>query len=72
LHFPVVLFESAYWDELLDWFRDDLLRDGMISPEDVELLHLTDDPEEAVARVLECYDRRCARLPAAPAKADAQ
>ncbi len=72
LHFPVVLFDSAYWDELLDWFRDDLLRDAMISPGDVELLHVTDDPEDVVARVLECYDRRCAHVPAAPAKADAQ
>jgi uncharacterized protein (TIGR00730 family) len=72
MHFPVVLFESAYWDELLDWFRDDLLRDGMISPDDVELLHVTDDPEEVVVRVLDCYDRRCAHVPATPAKADAQ
>jgi hypothetical protein len=44
----------------------------MISPEDVELLHLTDDPDEAVQLVLECYERRCAHVPAAPAKADAQ
>jgi uncharacterized protein (TIGR00730 family) len=72
LHFPVVLFDSAYWDELLDWFRDDLLRDGMISPDDVALLHLTDDPEEVVARVLECYEQRCAHVPASAAKADAQ
>jgi uncharacterized protein (TIGR00730 family) len=72
LHFPVVLFDSAYWDDLLDWFRDDLLADGMISPDDVELLHVTDDPDDAVARVLECYDRRCAHVPAAPVKADAQ
>ncbi len=72
LNFPVVLFDSAYWDELLDWFRDDLLTDGMISPEDVDLLHVTDDPEDAVIRVIECYDRRCALIPAAPRKADAQ
>src|SRR6266568_3741442 len=72
VHFPVVLFDSAYWDELLDWFRDDLLRDGMISPDDLELLHVTDDPEDAVARVLECYDRRCAPVAAEPVKADAQ
>jgi uncharacterized protein (TIGR00730 family) len=72
LHFPVVLFEPAYWDELLDWFRDDLLRDGMISPDDVELLHVTDDPDDVVARVIECYERRCAHVPATPAKADAQ
>jgi uncharacterized protein (TIGR00730 family) len=72
LHFPVVLYESAYWDELLDWFRDDLLRDGMISPADVELLYVTDDPEEAVTQVLNCYERRCTHVSATPAKADAQ
>jgi uncharacterized protein (TIGR00730 family) len=72
LHFPVVLFESAYWDELLGWFRDDLLADGMISADDVELLHVTDDPEDAVGSVLACYERRCAHVPAEPVKADAQ
>ena len=72
LHFPVVLFDSAYWDELLDWFRDDLLADGMISPDDLELLHVTDDVEDAVQQVISCYDRRCAHVPADPVKADAQ
>ena len=72
LHFPVVLFDVDYWTELLVWVKNEALADGMISPEDVELLHLTDDPDEAVQRVLECYERRCAHAPAAPAKADAQ
>jgi uncharacterized protein (TIGR00730 family) len=72
LHFPVVLFDSAYWDELLDWFRDDLLADGMISPDDLELLHVTDEIEDAVQQVVACYDRRCALVPADPVKADAQ
>ena len=72
LHFPVVLFDVDYWTELLVWVRNEALADGMISPEDVELLHLTDDPEEAVQLVLECYERRCAHVPAKPAKADAQ
>jgi uncharacterized protein (TIGR00730 family) len=72
LHFPVVLFDSSYWDELLDWFRDDLLADGMISPEDVDLLHVTDDPEDAATQVIECYERRCAQVPTEPVKADAQ
>jgi hypothetical protein len=45
----------------------------MISPEDLELLHVTDDIDDAVAQVLECYDRRCAETAiASPAKADAQ
>ena len=72
LHFPVVLFDSAYWDELLDWFRDDLLADGMISPDDLELLHVTDDTEDAVDQVIRCYRGRCAHVPAEPVKAEAQ
>jgi uncharacterized protein (TIGR00730 family) len=72
LHFPVVLFDSGYWGELLDWVKGELLVDRMISPDDLDLLHVTDDIDDAVARVLECYDRRCADMPAEPAKADAQ
>jgi hypothetical protein len=72
LHFPVVLFDSDYWTELLQWVRGELLADHMISPEDLDLLFVTDDEDEAVAQVLECYERRCAEMPAAPAKADAQ
>jgi uncharacterized protein (TIGR00730 family) len=72
LHFPVVLVDSDYWGELLDWVRGELLADGMISAEDVDLLFVTDDLDEAVAHVLDCYERRCAHSPAEPAKADAQ
>jgi uncharacterized protein (TIGR00730 family) len=72
LHFPVVLFDTDYWGELLDWVRSELLADGMISPDDVELLFVTDDPGEAVGQVVRCYDERCAEMPAEPEKADAQ
>ena len=72
LHFPVVLFDSEYWRPLLDWIRDRLLADGMISAEDLELLEVTDDPERVVALQLEAYRRRAPSTPAAPAKADAQ
>jgi hypothetical protein len=44
----------------------------MVSPEDVELLTVTDDPAVAIATIVECYDRRCAATPAEPEKADAQ
>jgi uncharacterized protein (TIGR00730 family) len=70
--FPVVLFDSDYWGEMVDWIRGELLADGMISPDDIELLHVTDDEDEAVRLVLACYERRCASRPAAPEKADAQ
>jgi uncharacterized protein (TIGR00730 family) len=72
LHFPVVLFDSDYWSELLAWMRKELLARGMISPEDVDLLFVTDDPDKAVQVVIECHERRCASVPAEPAKADAQ
>jgi uncharacterized protein (TIGR00730 family) len=72
LHFPVVLFDPDYWSGLLDWIQKRLLAEGMISPNDQDLLVVTDEPAEAVATVVACYERRCAGLPSAPAKADAQ
>jgi uncharacterized protein (TIGR00730 family) len=71
-HFPVVLFDAGYWRPLLDWVRERLLPEGMISTEDLDLLAVTDNPTEAVATIIECYDRRCATEPAEPEKADAQ
>jgi uncharacterized protein (TIGR00730 family) len=72
LDFPVVLVDSGFWLPLLDWVRERPLAEGMVSPEDVELLTLTDDPDEAVATIVERYDRRSAGIPAEPEKADAQ
>jgi uncharacterized protein (TIGR00730 family) len=72
LHFPTILFGSAFWADMVDWIKDELLRDKLISPDDIELLHVTDDPDETVARVLECYDKRCADMPHTAAKEDAQ
>ena len=57
-HFPVVLFGSDYWAELLDWTERRLLVDGMISAGDLERLQVTDDPDAAVALVLARYTER--------------
>jgi uncharacterized protein (TIGR00730 family) len=72
LHFPVILFDSEYWGPLMEWIRGRLLAEEMISPEDLDLLHVTDDPTDAIATIVECYERRCAEMPAAAAKADAE
>jgi uncharacterized protein (TIGR00730 family) len=72
LHFPVVLFDSRFWQPMLDWVRERPLAEEMVSPEDLELVAVTDDPAEAVRTIVECYDRRCAAMPAEPEKADAQ
>jgi uncharacterized protein (TIGR00730 family) len=70
--FPVVLFDSAYWRDLLDWIRGRPLAEGMISPDDLNLLYLTDDPEQAVGIVIERHEKRVGQTGAEPAKADAQ
>jgi uncharacterized protein (TIGR00730 family) len=48
-HFPIVLFGKRYWSGLLDWMGDEVVRLGAIAPEDLKLLTITDDPEEAAA-----------------------
>jgi uncharacterized protein (TIGR00730 family) len=63
-NFPVVLYDTDYWAELLAWIRSELLADGMISPEDLDLLHSTDDPIEAAEDVIEHLDARSAEVPA--------
>jgi hypothetical protein len=55
--FPVVLVGTAYWSGLLDWIRGALLDGGKISPADLELVALTDDPAEAV-RIVTHADRQ--------------
>jgi uncharacterized protein (TIGR00730 family) len=72
LNFPVVVVDSDFWQELLAWVRVEPLADGLVSPEDLELLHVTDDPAEAVRVVVEHYEQRTAVTPAEPGKADAQ
>jgi uncharacterized protein (TIGR00730 family) len=53
--FPVVLMGSEYWQGLIDWLRDKVLAEGNISPEDLEIFELTDDPKEAARIITEFY-----------------
>jgi len=46
--FPIVLFGSAYWGGLVDWLRDTMLVDGKVGAADVDMLHVTDDIDEAI------------------------
>jgi uncharacterized protein (TIGR00730 family) len=46
-HFPIVLYGTEYWNGLLDWMRKVVLGRGAMSPEDFDLVSLTDDPEQA-------------------------
>jgi uncharacterized protein (TIGR00730 family) len=61
-NFPVVLVGREYWRGLLDWIVERPLGEDKISPEDVELYTLTDDPDE-VCEVLQSAAHRQARQP---------
>jgi len=58
--FPIVLFDSDYWDEMLEWVRDEMLDDGLISSEDFAGILRTGDPVQAVRLVVSHYDQRVA------------
>lgn len=79
-HFPVVLWGRRYWQPLLEWIRDPLLAEGKISPEDVDLMYVTDDLDEATDIIVRRYRQRSEatrtreqdeKIPE-PEKADAQ
>jgi uncharacterized protein (TIGR00730 family) len=46
--FPLVLFGSGYWKPLMDFMSTTMLKYKTISPEDLDLISLTDDPAEVV------------------------
>jgi uncharacterized protein (TIGR00730 family) len=50
--FPIVLIGTAYWQGLLDWLRTAALTHGTINERDLDLISLTDDVDEAVARIV--------------------
>jgi uncharacterized protein (TIGR00730 family) len=59
-HFPVVLFGREDWADLLEWVGDEMLDHGMIAPEDLELLMVAGEPQEAVEKIVSVYDQRVA------------
>jgi uncharacterized protein (TIGR00730 family) len=54
--FPVILFGSAYWSGLIDWIRGTLLPAGKIGAADLDLITVSDDVGETVARILASAD----------------
>jgi len=50
---PIVLFGSAYWKRLIN--IDAMVEEGVIAPEDLELLHYVDDPQDAWDIIAQFY-----------------
>ncbi|WP_312088947.1 TIGR00730 family Rossman fold protein [Chryseobacterium sp.] len=55
--FPIVLVGTEFWSGLLDWFKDTLLKEGMISEGDLDLYRVVDTADEAVAHIKAFYDK---------------
>lgn len=55
---PIVMVGTEYWDGLVEWMVDKLLKDGYISESDMDLFHLTDNTDEAVRYVCEFYKNK--------------
>lgn len=49
---PIALFGRSYWEGLFDWLQNSMLAEGNISPEDLRLFKITDDPVEAASIAL--------------------
>jgi uncharacterized protein (TIGR00730 family) len=56
--FPVILVGTDYWRGLVDWVGERMLSEGNISPEDLELWTLTDDPLEVRDRLMSAAHRQ--------------
>lgn len=55
---PIVLIGTEYWSGLMEWVKNNLVKEKLISPEDLSLVHLTDNHVEAVKIVCDFYKRK--------------
>jgi uncharacterized protein (TIGR00730 family) len=54
--FPVVLFDSKYWDGILEWLRKTVLKHGYISKSDLDIFTVVDDPKEVAVAIKRFYE----------------
>ena len=55
--FPIILMRSEFWSGLMAWIKQTLLDDNAtISAKDLDLIHIVDTPDEAVAILNDFYD----------------
>ena len=55
---PIILVHEPFWRGLVDWFRETLVREQMISPEDMNLIQVIDRPEDVVDAIFRHYETR--------------
>lgn len=55
---PLILVCSDFWKGMIDWFKERLVAEGMVDPEDIELIQLIDDPKQVVEAIFKHYEAR--------------
>jgi uncharacterized protein (TIGR00730 family) len=55
---PIILVGTDFWKGMVDWFRQSLLAEGMINPEDIDLIQIIDDPAAIVGAIFKHYESR--------------
>jgi len=55
---PVILVGASFWGGLIDWIRSTLAGEGMISPEDIDLIRIIDEPAAVVDAIFAHYEKR--------------
>lgn len=55
---PVILVGTTFWRGLIEWFRNQLVRDGMINEADLDLVQVIDEPANIVDAIFAFYEAR--------------
>jgi hypothetical protein len=55
---PIILVGTQFWGGLVEWFKTTLLDEKVISPGDLDLIKVIDEPEEVVAAIFKHYETR--------------
>ncbi len=55
---PIILVQSSFWEGLVDWFKQTMVKEGTISPEDIDLFTILDDPKQIVDAIFSHYQSR--------------
>jgi len=55
---PIIMVHTPFWAGLIDWFRERLVAEGMISPEDMDLIQLIDEPDKVASAIFDHYESR--------------
>jgi len=53
--FPVILFDRNYWSGLIEWMKENQLKRGYISSDDLLIFSTVDEPEEAIQQIQNFY-----------------